>query len=88
AITLGGESYRMRLMFNEADEGGWTLDIGRSDGTILLAGVPLIPGVDLLAQHAHMGWPGRLVVTSDRNTGEIPTFNGLGMTSHLYFVTN
>ncbi|BAU93368.1 bacteriophage protein [Methylorubrum populi] len=87
SITLGGVSYRMRLMFNDADEGGWTLDIGDQGGALLLAGVPLIPGVDLLAQHAHMDWPGALVVTTDRDTGEIPTFDGLGATSHLYFVT-
>lgn len=86
AITLGGVSYRMRLMFNDADEGGWLLDIGKGDGTILLAGIPLIPGVDLLAQHAHMDWPGALVVATDRDTGEIPAFDGLGVTSHLYFV--
>ncbi|KAB7788048.1 phage baseplate plug family protein [Methylorubrum populi] len=87
SITLGGTSYRMRLMFNDVDEGGWTLDIGDQGGTILLAGVPLIPGVDLLSQHAHMDWPGALVVTTDRGTGEAPTFDGLGTTSHLYFVT-
>ena len=86
SITLGGVSYRMRLLFNDVEEGGWTLDIGDQGGVILLAGVPLIPGVDLLAQYAHMDWPGSLVVTTDRDTGEIPTFDGLGITSHLYFV--
>lgn len=85
-ITLGEVPYRMRLIYNDAEEGGWTLDIGQPDGTILLAGLPLIPGVDLLAQHAHMEWPGALVVTTDHDAGEAPTFDGLGTTSHLYFV--
>ncbi len=87
SITLGGTSYRMRLMFNDVVEGGWTLDIGKGDGSILVAGIPLVPGADLLAQYAHLEWPGALVLASDRNTGAIPTFNGLGITSHLYFVT-
>ncbi len=86
-ITLGEVPYRMRLIYNDAEEGGWTLDIGDQGGTILLAGIPLVPGVDLLAQHAHMDWPGALVVTTDRDAGEAPTFEELGTTSHLYFVT-
>lgn len=86
SIALGGVGYRVRLMFNDVEEGGWTLDIGRPDGTILLAGIPLVTNIDLLAQHAHMDWPGALVVTTDRDAGETPTFDGLGITSHLYFV--
>ena len=88
SITLGGVSYRMRLLYNTADEGGWTLDIGAQDGTLLVAGIPLVTGTDLLAQYAHMDWPGQLIVATDRDVGEIPTYDGLGTTSHLYFVEN
>ncbi len=29
---------------------------------------------------------GSLFVTTDRGAGEVPTFDGLGATSHLYFI--
>ncbi len=87
SVTLGGILYRMRLLYNDADEGGWTLDIGKPDGTVLLAGVPLIPGINLLEQYEHMEWPGALIVRSDRDAGEAPTRDGLGTTSRLFFVT-
>lgn len=85
-ITLGDTPYRMRFMFNTAVQGGWTLDLGAQDGTVLVAGIPLVTGTNLLAQHAHLEFPGALIVATDRDSGEVPTFDGLGTTSHLYFV--
>lgn len=87
SIALADILYRMRVLYNEADEGGWTLDIGDAEGVLLLAGLPLVTGVDLFAPHRHLGFGGSLVVTTDRDTGETPTREGLGLTSHVYFVT-
>ena len=87
SISFGGTVYRMRLLWNDADEGGWTLDIGDEDGTLLVAGIPLVTGVDLLAQHRHLGFAGGLYVTTDRGAGEVPTYLGLGQTAHLFYVT-
>lgn len=86
-ITLGDSIYRMRITYDAADEGGWILDIGAQDGTLMVAGIPLVSGTDLLAQYAYMDFGGSLFVTTDRGAGEVPTFDGLGLTSHLYFVT-
>ena len=83
---LGGITYNFRLLFNDAIWPAWYLDIGDENQNLLVAGIPLVTGVDLLAQYRHLGFPGGLVVTADRGTGEIPTFDGLGLTSHLYFV--
>lgn len=86
SITLGENVYQMRVMYNEAGEGCWNLDIGTQAGALLVAGIPLITGVNLLSQHAYLGFGGGLYVTTDRGAGETPTFTGLGITSHLYFV--
>lgn len=86
-ITLGGVSYNMRLTYDIAQDGCWMLDIGDADANLLVAGIPLVTGVDLLAQYAYMQFGGSLVCTTDRGAGEVPTFDGLGVTSHLYYVT-
>lgn len=86
-ITLGGTLYNMRLTYDIAQDGCWILDIGDANQVPLVAGIPLVSGVDLLAQYAYLNFGGALVVTTDRGAGEVPTFDGLGVTSHLYFVT-
>lgn len=86
-IALAGTVYNMRVTYNAAAEGGWTLDIGDANGAVLIAGIPLVTGADLLQQHRHLGIGGSLFVTTDRNTGDVPTFDGLGVTSQLHFVT-
>lgn len=84
---FGGTSYNLRLTYDTAQDGCWILDIGDADGNLLVAGIPLVSGVDLLAQYAYMDFGGSLTVTTDRGAGEVPTFDSLGVTSHLYFVT-
>lgn len=87
SITLGGTSYRLRLTWDEAINGFWALDIAQDDGALLLAGLPLVTGADILAQHACLNFGGKLIVTTDRDIGEVPTYASLGTASHLYFVT-
>lgn len=86
-VPLAGVTYQMRLTYDIAQDGCWILDIGGADGSLLVAGIPLVSGVDLLAQYAYMDFGGALICTTDRGAGEVPTFDGLGVTSHLYFVT-
>lgn len=87
SISLASVTYNLRVTWNDAEEGGYILDIGDAVGNILVAGIPLVTGADLLAQHVHLGIGGSLFVTTDRDTGDVPTFDGLGVTSNLYFVT-
>lgn len=87
STILAGVTYNMRLTYDVAQDGCWILDIGDADQNLLVSGIPLVTGVDLLAQYAYLGFGGSLIVTTDRGAGEVPTWDGLGVTSHLYFVT-
>lgn len=84
--ALGDTAYNFRLTWDDAQGGCWIMDIGDVDGAVIVAGIPLVSGTDLLAQYRHLGFEGSLVVTTDRGAGEVPTFDGLGVTSRLLFV--
>ncbi len=87
SISLGGVSYQLTVIYRAAAEGGWVLDIADANGVALVGGIPLVTGCDLLEQYAHLGFAGGLAVQTDHNPGAVPTFDNLGSTSHLYFVT-
>ena len=78
-------TYTMRLAFANVDQGGWFFDLGDQDGNPLLCGQPLVTGADLLAQYGYLGIGGKLFVATDGDLGAVPTFDGLGVTSRLYF---
>lgn len=86
-ITLAGVTYRMTLIWRDGDQGGWVLDIADQDSNPIVCGIPLITGADLLAQYGYLGIGGQLVVQTDHDVNTVPTFENLGDTSHLYFVT-
>ncbi len=58
-ISLDGTTYNVRVTWNDAEEGGYTLDLGDETGAIIVAGIPLVTGADLLAQYRHLGFSGR-----------------------------
>lgn len=86
-VTLAGVTYGMALQYQNADEGGWTLDINDSQGNSLVAGIPLVTGINLLRQYPHLGFGGELAVRTDADPDAVPTFDNLGTASHLYFIT-
>lgn len=86
-ITLNGTAYRLTFTYRDADEAGWIMAIADTDGTTILSGVPLVTGCDLLAPYAHLGLGGAMLVVSDGEPDAVPTFDGLGSTSHLYWIT-
>lgn len=86
-INLAGKSYQLTLRWRETTEGGWILDIADQQAAPIISGVPLVTGVDLLAQYAYLGFTGSLVVQTDNDPSAEPTFDNLGERSHLYFVT-
>lgn len=86
SIALAGVSYQVTLMWRDAEGGGWFLDFASATGTPILQGVPLVTGADLLAQYAHLGFSGSLVVQTDHDPDATPTFTNLGDLSHLYFI--
>lgn len=84
-ITLAaGQTYQMVTQYRDAPEAGWTLDIGEPDGTAIISGIPLVTGINLLAQYQHL-IVGSLFVLSDVEMWAVPGFPDLGVSSNLYF---
>jgi hypothetical protein len=86
-ITLSGIAYRMKLIWREAGGAGWVLDIADGNGIAIVCGIPLVTGVDLLAAYPDKGFGGQLRVLTDGGADAAPTFANLGVTSHLYWLT-
>lgn len=87
-ITLGGVDYRLTVLYRNCDGGGWVLDIADAGNNRLVGGIPLVTGVDLLEQHKHLGFTGRLWVQGATNPDDTPTFADLGTGSHVFWVTD
>ncbi|HVI10236.1 MAG TPA: hypothetical protein VND65_18240 [Candidatus Binatia bacterium] len=85
SIVLAGISYQLRVVWNEQNQ-SWVLDIADAAGTPILQGIPLVTGADLLEQFGYLEFGGQLIVQTDNNVNEVPSFTTLGSTGHLYFV--
>lgn len=83
-ISLADTTYRMRLMWR--DDAGWVMDMQDSGGNPMISGIPLVTGIDLLAQYSFMGFGFGIYAMCDDVTQEYPTKIDLGNGSHLYFV--
>lgn len=81
SVTLAGVSYQVQMAYRGASngEGGWVLDLFDAGGVPLATGVPLVTGVDLLGPYPDIGVGGGLFVDT------VPTYDGLGTLSRLYF---
>lgn len=87
-VPLGGTAYRLTVVWNNAPTGGWVLDIALADGTEVINGIPLITGANLLAQYEYLGIPGTIEVQTEGNLDAVPTFENLGVQSHLFFIVD
>lgn len=85
-IALAGVNYRLTTSWC-GPAGHWILDIAQTGGEPIVAGIPLVTGVDLLKQYEYLGLGGKLFVQSAGDATAIPNFEGLGVASKLYFVT-
>ena len=54
-ITLSGVDYWLTFRFANTEEGGWFLQIADAAQSPIIDGIPLVTGVDLLAQYAYLG---------------------------------
>jgi hypothetical protein len=84
-ITIEGVVYSLALAWNTF-AGAWYLDVSDQNLTPILQGVKLLPGGDLLAPYAYLGFGFELVVQTDHDTFAAPTYANLGVDSHLYAV--
>lgn len=84
-VQLVGITYNFVLRFANALYPCWFLDILDANSNPLAQGLPLLPGVDILHQHRYLGIQGYLWVSTDGDQTAVPTFDNLGIQSHLYF---
>ncbi|MGU2444441.1 phage baseplate plug family protein [Burkholderia cenocepacia] len=87
-VTLSRIIYRLTVQYRAAGGTGWILDIADAGGNPLVNGIPLVTGVDLLGQYAYLGFGGRLWVQGSGNPDNVPTFDDLGVGSHVFWATD
>ncbi len=83
-IDIAGTRWRMSIIWREV---WWVMNLADSSRNILISGIPLVTGVDLLAQHAWLGFNFQLAVDCDDSTQIYPGKTDLGIRSHLYVIT-
>lgn len=86
SISLAGVSYQLSLKWGTFAN-AWLLDIADADGAPVLSGIPLVANTDLLSPYAYMNFGGQIVALTDNALDVPPTYDNLGTTGHLYFVT-
>ncbi|MCS3526747.1 hypothetical protein VSN93_16785 [Acinetobacter johnsonii] len=79
-ITLDGTNYKLKITFRGSK---WFLDLMDTAENYLIAGVPMVMGDNLFAQHQHIIKGGLYV--SNSNEDETQTFNDLGNKIKLYW---
>ena len=88
-ITLSGTTYTLTIIWNVQSQ-TWIMDIADVSGTMLAAGNPLLPGVNIIGQIEYLGFPvnAQMIVQSDFDPTEPPTYANLGQPggSHLYWL--
>ena len=84
SVVIAGVTYQMRIAYADAPDGGWFLDLADRSGNSIVAGVPLVTGVDLMKQYAYLGLGFHLYVATDGAPELVPTFEDLGVTSRLF----
>lgn len=86
SVQLAGVPLQLLLAWNRAG-GWWAMTVSDSAGRPLACSIPLVPGLDLLAQHrAALAVPGALVVEVEGDPGATPGYADLGGRARLYFV--
>ena len=86
-IVLASVSYNCRLQWNTVAL-CWVLDIYDQNDNLLVGGIPLITGADLLAQYSYLDFGGQLIAQTDGTPDVVPSFTDLGASGNVYFVTS
>jgi len=83
SITLAGTTWQVRILWRGSC---WVMDLQDERGEALVSGLPLVTGVDLLAQYAWLQPGIKLIVVCDANGQDYPTQTDLGSSSHLVVI--
>ncbi|CAB4149493.1 hypothetical protein UFOVP558_3 [uncultured Caudovirales phage] len=87
-IALAGIEYILTCKWNDSADAGWVIDLADAlTSTPIVANIPLVTGVDLLAGLEYLGIPGKLFVFTDGDDFAVPTLDNLGVESNVYFQT-
>lgn len=86
ACELAGATYNLQIVWN-AKSNCWVLDINDADNEPLMRGIPLVTGLDLLQQYAYFELGGFMLTMTDAAPDVPPTYQNLGGSGHLYFIT-
>ncbi|MEA5104677.1 phage baseplate plug protein [Pantoea sp. S18] len=78
--TIAGTIYKMTVVWRDSC---WFLDIYSADSVMLIGGIPLVTGSDLLSQFSYLGLGFSLFVVCDTDGQDYPTQDDLGIASHL-----
>lgn len=88
-IALAGINYQITSYWNNAPDAGWVIDIANADtSVVIIAGLPLTTGANLLESLDYLGINGELWVYTDGDELAVPTFDNLGVECNLYFLTD
>lgn len=85
-INIGNQALNMAVKWAESKAGGWVMDVADQAGRAITNGIPLVTGANLFAGMEYLGLKGVLAVQTDHDTDALPTFDNLGLTSHLFYV--
>src|SRR4051794_15088820 len=80
--ALKSGTYQFSIIWRNA-AAMWFLDIADLHGNKIVSGIALVPGYDLLAPYAYLGFTGHLAVASA--AGTVPTYDNLGSDTRLYY---
>ena len=84
-VNIGNTTYILDIIWR--DPYGYFMDINDKSNTPLVQGIPLVAGLDLLAQYQYLGIIGEWVILSDQIQNQDPTFSDLGVSVHLCIAT-
>lgn len=84
-ISLAGITYRFTTHWCPYAS-AWILDIASEAGDLIIGGIAIVTGVDLLDQYEYLAFGGRLEAQSDFDLTAVPTFDNLGSGGRLYFI--
>lgn len=88
-IELASTTYTFIVKWNDANEGGWLLDILAQDTQLAIAAnIPFITGADMLEGLEYLGINGSLVAYTNGDPYAVPTLDNLGGNANLYFYTS
>ncbi len=84
-IEMNGKAYTITCRYN-TEMASWLLSMADGDtGADLFDSMPLVTGTNLLAQYAHIGLDGSLIVYTDGDEFAPPTEANLGIECNLYY---